>query len=226
MSEKSYPFKPDWPPTSPGESIGDWLLDTGLHPSELAARMGTTHEEVDDILHARIPITRDIAERLERAIGSTADFWLKLEAGYRAGLDKLSPLQALARRAVACLRWRWMPGMLTEEGHRVVLAIPTTVVAAALSCDRFTTIRPLTLPDLRDPATVGCLLVLVREAWEDPDACAVYHEGEDSTYWAIESLLHSRKRQERSHHTLWFASMLGSGATEVEALVEALEDAP
>ena len=68
MSEKLYPFKPDWAPTSPGESIEDWLLETGLDPGELAARMGTTHEEVDDILHARIPITRDIAERLTRAI--------------------------------------------------------------------------------------------------------------------------------------------------------------
>ena len=52
----------------------------------------------------------------------------------------------LARRAIACKHWRWMPGMLTLEE-----------------------VVPPALPDLTDPPTLGCLLALVREAWGDSD---------------------------------------------------------
>ena len=70
-------------------------------------------------------------------------------------------LEALGRRAVACERWRWMGGMLWigPTGHRKrlteeLLARPDTHVFLSLG-----------LPDFSDPATVGCLPYLVREAW-------------------------------------------------------------
>ena len=66
---------------------------------------------------------------------------------------------ALSRRAVACRGWRWMPGVqaITPDGlfgHRV------TEHALVIDHDM--------LPDLQDPATLGCLLALVREAWRCP----------------------------------------------------------
>ena len=67
----------------------------------------------------------------------------------------------LSRRAVACRGWRWMPGM--------------RVFAESLGCDDNTIIPDgytgnaaelaQLRPDFRDPATRGCLLQLVREAW-------------------------------------------------------------
>jgi hypothetical protein len=55
----------------------------------------------------------------------------------------------LARLAVACCHWRWMPGMLClGRGFRVE--------------------RDGLLPDLTDAATLGCLLQLVREARQEP----------------------------------------------------------
>ena len=56
----------------------------------------------------------------------------------------------LARRAVACKHWRWTPGMLVLNGPRV------------LTVDE----RDMTglVPDLGDPATLGCVLALVRES--------------------------------------------------------------
>ena len=70
----------------------------------------------------------------------------------------------LGRRAVACEGWRWMPGVLArykgDAWCRVTDAdsfgLPTRV--------RLPNPRRA-WPDFRDPATVGCLLALVREAW-------------------------------------------------------------
>ena len=68
------------------------------------------------------------------------------------------------------------------------------------------------LPDLADPATLGCLLALVREAWGDPVADVRYRgEGED---WAC-----------RCQSQSWFDPDI-TGATQAEALVAALEAAP
>jgi len=59
------------------------------------------------------------------------------------------------------------------------------------------------LPDLTDPATLGCLLALVREAWGDRYLCAS---------------LSPRK--------LWMVDGWSLHDTEAEALVAALEAAP
>jgi len=61
---------------------------------------------------------------------------------------------ALGRRAVACKAWRWMPGMADHWGQRLREGHWVDPAAA--------------LPDLTDPATLGCLLALVREAHAVP----------------------------------------------------------
>ena len=61
---------------------------------------------------------------------------------------------ALARRAIACKGWRWMPGMADCWGGRV---------REGDGLDRSSA-----FPDLSDPATLGCMLALVRKAWRCP----------------------------------------------------------
>ena len=63
-------------------------------------------------------------------------------------------------------------------------------------------------PDLTDPATLGCLLALVREAYADPAFCIQCVAG----YWYEDS--DKRELVPRSNET------------EAEALVAALEAAP
>jgi len=99
---------------------------------------------------------------------------------------------ALGRRAVACKGWRWMPGMnalgrLDQDGGALrVHGVGRTSVGVELRGGAFdwrqrTDGRWLCLhggdvvgspcdvfPDLTDPATLGCLLALVRKAHAVP----------------------------------------------------------
>ena len=74
---------------------------------------------------------------------------------------------ALARRAVACKGWRWMPGMLAS-GFRVCRVDPHGYRFGWSDSSYAYRISDDVLPDLDDPATRGCLLALVREAHAVP----------------------------------------------------------
>jgi len=87
---------------------------------------------------------------------------------------------ALARRAVACRGWRWMAGMLCiwPNGNEWRVA-QVSGIDGVNDCPNYPaggwgddySDRTTGLPDLTDPATLGCLLALVREAWDDECLC-------------------------------------------------------
>ena len=81
---------------------------------------------------------------------------------------------ALARRAVACPGFRWMPGMRIESGLRLIYLIDCTedgeewmVCPEDVGMEAFAhdPVFNGDLPDFDDDATLGALLGLVREAW-------------------------------------------------------------
>ena len=90
-------------------------------------------------------------------------------------------LRELGRRAVVCSAFRWLPGMRLlptehEVGGRVVTGAPAMTVAEedVLGFDPYPHLPAWSgeaiqgdctaVPDLSDPATIGCVLALVREA--------------------------------------------------------------
>ena len=133
---------------------------------------------------------------------------------------------ALSRSAVACKGWQWMPGMLAAlDGIGGDYRARVCRVDNGLFWSDATPL-PYTLasyvPDLTDPATIGCLLALVREAYRDA-----------SKLWD------GHVEVRRDHRILFFVvsfrhdasgalveDTLATGVTEAEALVAALESAP
>lgn len=100
MTELSAPFAPDWV-LPPGESILDLAEERGWTQAELAQRLGYTEKHVSQLINGKVPLTVDAAQRLERVLGSTMDFWLTLEANYQKHKARLE----VAERHAGWVSW-------------------------------------------------------------------------------------------------------------------------
>ena len=146
----------------------------------------------------------------------------------------------LGRRAKRCVRWKWAPGMLVFAPALRGAGVPETgplyarlvsmgglgIANAAgnerlIDCDL---LRPETMlaPDFRDPATLGWLLALVRDAWLTAPAVTARHER------CVRASSSGKMKMEHQ----WTCSYCtggnwhqAHGETEAESLVAALEAA-
>jgi len=132
-------------------------------------------------------------------------------AGALGGM-KLEPekFEELCKRAVKAHHWRWMPGMLNTAGTRILtvdedgymLGIPpgwTTLTVVDI-------FHP---PNLKDSATSGCILDIVRKAHKQPLAVPIKRSEKWAVYYPI-----------GSESWVRMSSVVES---EAEALVAALE---
>jgi antitoxin HigA-1 len=69
-------------PPHPGQMIGDSLEEMGISISEAAKGLGVTRQQLHNLIAGRCAIMPEMAFRLEMAVGSTADAWLRMQANY------------------------------------------------------------------------------------------------------------------------------------------------
>ncbi|MBT6228798.1 MAG: HigA family addiction module antidote protein [Candidatus Scalindua sp.] len=70
-------------PPHPGRSIKDACLDPlGLTVTEGARVLDVARHTLSRLINAQAGISPDMAIRLEKAFGSSADVWLRMQAAY------------------------------------------------------------------------------------------------------------------------------------------------
>jgi HTH-type transcriptional regulator/antitoxin HigA len=93
--QKLYPLgETDWA-LPPGETLLELLEERGMSQRELARRTGLSPKHVNKLLHGLVPLSADVAVRLERVTGTPARLWNSLEAGYRSDLERIRSKQDL-----------------------------------------------------------------------------------------------------------------------------------
>lgn len=93
------------PPTHPGEMLlEEFLKPLGISQAAFARRLGVSYPRLRGLIHARSAVTAEMALRLARVTGMTAEFWLGLQQDWdlwhaarsrkAAAIESLEPLPA------------------------------------------------------------------------------------------------------------------------------------
>ena len=93
-------------PPHPGEFLReDYLPECGLSVAELAARLGVSKQTVNELVRERRAVSPDMALRLGRLFGTSAQYWLNLQRNVdlwdslelnRDSIEKVEPLPIAA----------------------------------------------------------------------------------------------------------------------------------
>jgi antitoxin HigA-1 len=86
------------PPLHAGEVLREeFLLPLKLSPYALAKALGVPRTRVERLVREETALTADIALRLSRYFGTTAEFWMNLQAAYELETAKQSLASKLAK---------------------------------------------------------------------------------------------------------------------------------
>ena len=87
-------------PPHPGAGLRDDIGELGLSVAEAAKGLGVTRQQLYRVINGQCAISPEMAVRLEKAIGGTADGWLRMQLNYdlarvraRAGSIKVRRLE-------------------------------------------------------------------------------------------------------------------------------------
>lgn len=80
----------------PGETLRELLEERGLTQRDLARRADLSPKHVNRLLQGLVPLSADVATRLERVTGTPARIWNRLEADYQSDLERIRAKRELA----------------------------------------------------------------------------------------------------------------------------------
>ncbi|MBA2397155.1 MAG: HigA family addiction module antidote protein [Bradyrhizobium sp.] len=69
-------------PPHPGGLIGDTLDELDVTIITAAKGLGITRQHLHNLIAGRSGVTPEMAVKLEKALGSTADTWLRMQMNY------------------------------------------------------------------------------------------------------------------------------------------------
>jgi addiction module HigA family antidote len=69
-------------PPHPGELVADNLAELGVTIKGAAEALGVTRQQLHKVISGRSGVSAEMAVRLEKAVGSTADTWLRMQMDY------------------------------------------------------------------------------------------------------------------------------------------------
>jgi addiction module HigA family antidote len=95
------PSRDRLPPIHPGEILREeFLAPLGMSAHELALALRVPATRINDIVNEKRGITADTALRLSRYFGTTAKFWLNLQASYELEVAEDQLGQAVVREVL------------------------------------------------------------------------------------------------------------------------------
>lgn len=91
------------PPIHPGEYVREILEDIGMSQAAFAKSIGVSPMRISHLVREERPVTAELALRLGRAFGQSAQYWMNIQSTYDlkiaqsrldADLNKILPLAA------------------------------------------------------------------------------------------------------------------------------------
>ncbi len=82
----------------PGELLAEELDARGMSQKELAVRTGRPEQKISEIINGKKSITHDTSLELEKVLGISADFWVRLENSYQLALARQRERQELEKQ--------------------------------------------------------------------------------------------------------------------------------
>jgi addiction module HigA family antidote len=85
-------------PPHPGRGIRDDIAALGLSVAEAAEGLGVTRQQLHNVIGGRSGITSEMAVRLEKGIGGTANHWVRLQGAYDLAQVRAREKEIVVRR--------------------------------------------------------------------------------------------------------------------------------
>lgn len=85
-------------PLHPGAAIAGILEELGVTISAAARGLGVTRQQLHNVIAGRSDLTPEMAVKLEAALGSTADNWLRMQANFSLADVRLRNVAANVKR--------------------------------------------------------------------------------------------------------------------------------
>jgi addiction module HigA family antidote len=69
-------------PPHPGEVLKDGVIGAGISVTDFAERLGVSRVTLSRLLNGQAGVSAEMAVRLAKALGGTAESWLHMQADY------------------------------------------------------------------------------------------------------------------------------------------------